>query len=212
MARLPPRLALAALAFAAAGPAAAAREEVVPIGANPGWRGAATEADRDRVRHWRDAWIEALARPAPAAKATRSRAAALCSSPTRPWPAPRRRPATMTAGRSSSARGAAADCPILPPIRPRSAGSRATGRRLRFTRLTGPQRPVGAIFPDNGRRMVFLGTLDARRREPRAPLRARPRARPRRPGRAGRPEPLADRLPAPHFESLLDVIELIPRR
>ena len=59
MARLP--LLLACLPRPSRPPLAAAREEVVPASAGSNWRAAATEHDRDRLRHWRDAWIDALA-------------------------------------------------------------------------------------------------------------------------------------------------------
>ena len=71
MARLSFRLSL--LAFAALAPAAIAmaREDVVPEKAGANWRAVATADDRNRIRHWRDAWVAALA------QANRSNAAAI---------------------------------------------------------------------------------------------------------------------------------------
>ena len=82
--------------------------------------------------------------------------------------------------------------------------------RLHFTKLTGSQRPVGTLFPDNGRRMVFLGTLMLGD-ETRALRYGRDRER-NLIGVVERVGPNRWRIafPYPHFESLLDVIELVP--
>ena len=84
--------------------------------------------------------------------------------------------------------------------------------RIHFTKLTGSQRPVGTIFPDNGRRLIFLGTLMLGD-ETRALRYSRDRER----DLIGIIERIGpDRwrmvFPRPHFESLLDVIELTPVR
>jgi hypothetical protein len=75
---------------------------------------------------------------------------------------------------------------------------------------SGPQRVLGALFPDIGRRMVFLGTLQLGD-EALAYRYGRDRER----DMVGLLERVGERrwrliLPAPHFESLLDVIELVP--
>jgi hypothetical protein len=85
------------------------------------------------------------------------------------------------------------------------------GGRLRFTKMTGSQRPVGDIFADNGRRMIFLGVLMLGD-EPRALRYGRDRER-NLIGLVERVGPSRWRIafPHPHYESLLDVIELVPR-
>lgn len=79
-----------------------------------------------------------------------------------------------------------------------------------FVKTNGSQRPVGLIFPDNLNRQIFLGTLQLG--DEKLPIdygidRMR--------DMAGIVERIGDNrwrlvLPAPTFESLLDVIELVP--
>src|SRR5205085_7853617 len=71
MPRLSFRLFLLACAALAPAAIAVARDEVVPPRAGSDWRAVATEEDRGRLRHWRDAWTDALA------QANRSNAAAI---------------------------------------------------------------------------------------------------------------------------------------
>jgi hypothetical protein len=79
-----------------------------------------------------------------------------------------------------------------------------------FTKLTGSQRPIGRLFPDSARRMIFLGTNQLG--DEKGIM------------RYGRDtdrdmiallEKIGDRrwrlvFPYPHFESVVDVIELVP--
>ncbi|WP_293646012.1 DUF4893 domain-containing protein [Sphingopyxis sp. RIFCSPHIGHO2_12_FULL_65_19] len=79
-----------------------------------------------------------------------------------------------------------------------------------LTKVTGSQRPVGLIFPDNLKRQVFLGTLELGD-EKMAVNYGSDRMR----DMAGLVERIGDNrwrlvLPAPAYESLLDVIELVP--
>jgi hypothetical protein len=204
---------LSILACAALAPAATAvaREEVVPERAGADWRVVATRNDRDRLRHWRDAWTDALA------QANRSNAAAINAGgtlfePDTALPGAQPPPGnyacrTVKLGRPRL--GGTLDYVEYPAFRCRVAQENG---RLHFTKLTGSQRPVGTIFPDNGRRMIFLGTLvlgDATGglRNSRAEER----------DMIGIVERVGDRrwrlvFPRPHFESLLDVIELTPVR
>lgn len=79
-----------------------------------------------------------------------------------------------------------------------------------MVKLTGSQRPVGLIFPDNLKRQVFLGTLELG--DEKLPISyGTDRMR----DMAGLVERIGDNrwrlvLPAPAYESLLDVIELVP--
>lgn len=84
------------------------------------------------------------------------------------------------------------------------------GKALRFTKLTGSQRHVGLIYPADQLRQVFLGTL-VLGDETQAYQYGRDRER----DLAGWVERIGDKrwrilLPYPHYESLVDVIELVP--
>ena len=214
MARLSLRLsvlAFAALAPAALAPAALAmtQEEVVTPRAGSDWRQVATETDRDRLRHWREAWIDALA------QANRSNAAAIAAGgalfqPDTALPGAQPPPGTYACRTVKLGRprlGGTLDYVEYPAFRCRI--SEAAGR-LHFTKLTGAQRPVGTIFPDNGRRMIFLGTLMLGD-ETQALRYSRDRER----DLIGIIERVGEQrwrmvFPRPHYESLLDVIELTP--
>ena len=205
------RLNLFALAAIAATAPAFSREEVVSERAGTEWRAVATRDDRDRIRHWRDTWTEALT------QANRSNAAAITAGGALFDPdtalANAQPPVgdyacrTVKLGRNE--RGGTLDYVEYPTFRCRIAQD---GGRLRFTKLTGSQRPAGNIFPDNGRRMVFLGTL-VLGDETRALRYGRDEER----DMIGILERVGERrwrlvFPRPHYESLLDVIELTPLR
>jgi len=208
MARLPLCLLLLA---AAVGPAAAAREEVVPASAGSDWRAAATPHDRNRLRHWRDAWVDALAQVNGGAHASEIARGGALFEPDAALPSAEPSPGdydcrTIKLGR---ARQAMLDYVAYPAFRCRIARA---GGRLHFTKLSGSQRQAGTLFPDNGRRMIFLGTLMLGD-ETRALRYGRDRERDligivERIG----PERWRIAFPRPHYESLLDVIELVPRR
>lgn len=205
------RLSLFALAALAAAAGAVARDEVVPPRAGSDWRAVATEEDRGRIRHWRDAWTDALA------QANRSNAAAISAGgalfepdtalPGAQPPAGDYACRTVKLGRNP--RGGVLDYIAYPVFRCRIA---LAGGRVHFTKLTGSQRPVGTIFPDNGRRMIFLGTL-VLGDEARALRYSRDDER----DLIGIIERIGERrwrlvFPRPHYESLLDVVELTPLR
>ena len=208
-----PQLRLLALALFSLAPVASAagREEVVAPRAGTYWREVATDDDRDRMRHWRDAWTAALA------QANRAHAAAIAAGGTlfdpdtaltgvQPPPGDY---ACRTVKLGRNADRGMLDYAEYPAFRCRIA---LEDGRLHFTRLTGTQRPVGTIFPDNNRRMIFLGTL-VLGDETRALRYGRDDQRDMI-GILERVGPERWRLvfPRPHFESLLDVVELTPSR
>jgi hypothetical protein len=85
-----------------------------------------------------------------------------------------------------------------------------SGRLQGFTKLSGSQRQVGYIFPHDQLRQVFLGTLvlgDEQRAIPYGADTDRDLA-----GFVERIGPARYRLllPSPRFESLIDVVELVP--
>jgi hypothetical protein len=87
---------------------------------------------------------------------------------------------------------------------------RIEGGLMSFAKLSGSQRPLGLFLPDTARRMVFLGTLqlgDERR--------ALEYGRDRERDMAAVVERVGERrwrvvFPFPHFESMVDIIELVP--
>lgn len=173
------------------------------------WRAVATDTDRARIRDWRDAWLEALQKARTAghgdAIVAEGRllvpdAAIAQVSP----PAGDYRCRVLKLGAKSEG---LLDYVTYPAFRCR-IGPGDTTRE--FVKLTGSQRPIGRLFPDGDQRMIFLGTLQLGDEE--GTLRYghdEDRAL------AGILERIEDRrwrlvFPRPHFESLVDVIELIP--
>lgn len=181
-------------------------EPAPPVAAN--WRSMATAADRERLRDWRKAWTTALA------KARLKNAAAIAEQgalfePDRAIsgavpPAGKYRCRVFKLGANGTAM---ADYTRYPDFECRVDQE---GDVSSFYKLTGAQRPVGFFLRDTPSRAVFLGTLrmgdemhqmhygrDAQR------------------DIAGIVERIGDKrwrltLPYPRFESLLDVIELVP--
>jgi len=209
-----PSLALASLAALALAACTTSRDVVAPPTAerpNDSWRALATEDDRGRLRRWREAWVEALAKARAAGHGDDIAREGTLLEPDAALAGARLPPGdyrcrtiklgARTAGHPDYAADPARRCRV-----------RANGNRLRFTRLDGPQRPIGVLFPDNGRRLVFLGTLQLGD-EALALRYSRDTER----DMAGVVERVGENrwrlvLPYPHFESLLDVIELTPGR
>lgn len=185
---------------------AAADPAVRPAPGPDDWRRVATAADRDRLRRWRDAWVTAL----PRARAADPRGVAaqgelffpdraLAGAP----PAGKYRCRVFKLG---SAGTATQDFTAYPAFDCRIDDE---GPVRSFYKLTGSQRPVGLLFAD-GDRSVFLGTLMLGNE--RAPLEY---GQDGERDMAGFLERVGERrwrlvLPYPRFESLLDVVELVP--
>jgi hypothetical protein len=204
--RLAPIFALAACAPQSVGPAAAVPETAA-------WRSVASETDRSRFRNWRSAWVKALQQARAAGHSAQIEAEGALLDPdaalAEPAPPPGNyRCRTLKLGAKGSIGGLA--WVAYPAFRCRVEA--AEGGALGFAKLSGSQRPVGRIFPDTARRMVFLGTLQLG--DEAGTL------------RYGHDEErdiigLVERVgqgrwriafPSPHFESLLDVVELVPSR
>lgn len=176
--------------------------------AAPDWRVVATPYDRQRLRDWRKAWMAALpqARAADAAGVAAQGALLapdLALAGATPPPGDYRCRVVKLGAKGAGMRGYTAypafDCRIG------SDDGVAT-----LEKLTGSQRPVGRILPDSSGRAVFLGTLvlgDERGAMRYGADQGRDMA-----GWVERigPERWRVVLPYPRFESLLDVVELVP--
>ncbi len=186
--------------------AAAAASEPSPSA--PDWRAVATSHDRDRLRHWRDAWMQALvqARAAdPKAIADQSDLFAPDRALVQPLPPPGDyRCRTYKLGATSAGLNGFVSYPAYP------CRIAKEGNVLSLTRYGGSQRPVGLIFNDLPTRAVFLGTLMLGQ-ENQALDYGRDQYR----DMAGFVERIGDSrwrlaLPYPATESKLDIIEITP--
>lgn len=177
--------------------------------ATANWREIATPADRGRVRAWRTAWTQALAR----AKSPADRAAVAGEGVLlRPdaglvEPAPPPGDYRCRTIKLGSQQAGGLDYIAYPTFRCRIARE---GDLLDFAKLSGSQRPAGLLFPDDGGRLVLLGSmtlgderrpLDYGRDAERDVVGLLERIGPRRWRLA---------LPFPRWESTMDVIELTP--
>ncbi len=174
------------------------------------WRQVATDDDRRRIREWRSAFVEALGEARGSGHGDEiAREGALLQPDSAldgaALPPGDYRCRTIKIG--SQGEGGL-DYIAYPWFRCRVAPD-AHGD-IRFTKLNGSQRPVGRLFAEHDLRQIFLGTLELGD-ESQALRYGRDRLR----NMAGIVERIGDRrwrmlLPYPHFESTLDVIELVP--
>ncbi len=186
-----------------AGSAALAKDPI-----DTDWRKVATRQDRERLREWRDAWMQALTK----VRATPEGAAGLAADPKlfdpdRSIEGAALKPGAyrcrvvrlggVGAGTRPLLSGAWADCRVV-----------EDGTTTRFM-TSGEQRASGNLFDGTDSRTVFLGTLALGDED-----------RPMRYGRDGRRDMagLVERigrarwrlvLPFPGFQSTLDVMEIV---
>ena len=178
----------------------------------PTWRQVATEDDRRRLREWRDAFVEALAEARASGNAADiAREGALLDPdsalPGAPLPAGDYRCRTIKLGSQGET-----DLNFIayPAFRCRVAPG--ADRLMHFTKLSGSQRPVGRLYAEHDRRQIFLGTMQLG--DERSVLSY---GRDRERNMAGIVERVGERrwrlvFPRPTFESIVDVIELVPVR
>ena len=177
--------------------------------ADGSWRATATEQDRTRIRNWHSSWTAALADARAGGFGTQidgegALLQPLAALPNPHLPAGDYRCRTIKLG--SQGRGGLSYV-AYGWFRCRVAVEQGLSS---LTKLTGSQRPVGLIFPDTLKRQVFLGTL-VLGDEGMALSYGTDRMR----DMAGLVERIGDNrwrlvLPAPAYESLLDVTELVP--
>lgn len=181
---------------------------VTPSGAAPrqtGWRAMATEHDRQRLRAWRDAWMQGLAAARAGDGAATVAADPALFDPDRSVPDPL--PPVGEYRCRAFKLGAARGVTVRPWGRCRVE---AEGPLLRVSRIDGPQRPTGLIFSDTAARAILLGTMvlsDEKRSLRYGRDQARDLA-----GMVQRIGPARWRivLPFPAYESVIDVVELVP--
>jgi hypothetical protein len=195
------------LAFAALSITACATTQATSTA--QGWQEAATEADRARLRDWRDAFSRALEQARAGGHAADVASEGVLLDPDAalggPIPVGDYRCRVIKVGAKSSG---LLNYVAYPGFRCRIE----QGKALRLTKLAGSQRQVGLIYPADQLRSVFLGTLvlgdetQAYRygTDPERDL-------------AGWVERIGDKrwriiFPYPHFESTLDVVELVPEQ
>ena len=174
------------------------------------WRDIATEHDRGRLRDWRTAWVEALGKARAAGHADDVAAEGVLLDPDAAQlgasPPPGRyacrviKVGAKSQGLLDYIAYPAFDCRIG-----------VENGVLSFAKLTGSQRPIGLILPDTERRSIFLGTLQLG--DERLALQY---GRDQERDMAGLVERIAPQrwriaFPYPHFESTIDVLELVPK-
>jgi hypothetical protein len=176
--------------------------------ATTNWREIASETDRQRLRDWRTAFTGALGAATRAGHAADIAREAPLLEPDAaiggPIPNGTYRCRVIKLGAKSPAM---LDWVSYPAFTCRVSQARELQK---LTKLTGSQRPVGLIFPNDQVRQVFLGALvlgDEQRAMQYGEDETRNVA-----GYVERIGPNRWRLvmPRPHFESQLDVMELVP--
>lgn len=207
-----PILTASLLLAAAAGLSACATmtppaEVIAPQGRD--WRTVATADDRARLRDWRDTFTDAVAaaRAAGHGPAIAAEGALLqpdAALPGGPLPNGTYRCRVIKVGARTPG---LLDYIAYPAF---SCRVRQERELQGFAKLTGSQRPVGLVFRNDALRQVFLGTL-VLGDEQRAMQYGRDRER----DLAAFVERIGPNrwrmvFPRPHFESQLDVIELVP--
>lgn len=173
------------------------------------WHQVATDKDRERLRTWRNAWISALGKIKAAGRGADLTGQGALFDPDRALsnaspPPGRYRCRVFKLGANGTAMR---DFTAYPPYECRINDE---GEVSSLYKVGGSQRPIGLLFPDGGARVVFLGTMmfgDEKK----------PMDYGRDDGRdmAGYIERVGDKrwrlvLPWPKFESIVDVVELVP--
>ena len=198
----------AALLVAISGCASVPKGSVALPATNHDWRAVVTDNDRNRLRDWRASFAAALvrARAGGHSAAIASEGRLLDPDAAIPGAIPNGRYRCRVIKLGAKSEG------LLDYIAYPAFACRVQQERdiQGFAKLSGSQRPVGLVFPGDAMRQVFLGAL-ALGDETRAMQYGRDPER----DVAAWVERIDQRrwrmvLPAPRFESLTDVIELIP--
>jgi Domain of unknown function (DUF4893) len=173
------------------------------------WKAVVTPTDMNRIRNWRTAFVKALelAKAKGSGPGIAAEGALLDPDAALETPAlapGRYRCRVIKLGGGAAHMAALVTYPATPCL------LTAEGDVVSFAKTGGVQRPVGLIFPGEGPRQIFLGTMMLGD-ETRALEYGRDATR----DMAGAVERIGPRrwrliLPYPHMESMMDVIELVP--
>lgn len=173
------------------------------------WRRAATPADRARLRAWRTTWLEAvgLARAEGAGPELTAQAPLFDPDAALPDPVPPAGDYRCRVFKLGARRAGTRHFTAYPSY---LCQIEAGDGQVHLRKIGGSQRPFGRIYPDETGRAVFLGTMllsDEARPIDYGRDAARDMA-----GFVQRIGPARWRVafPQPAFESMLDVIELVP--
>ena len=199
-------LSIALMIFVLSGCATSPRPAVTAVASD--WRTVATEDDRKRLREWRGDFARALQKARAAGHGAEIDAEGRLLMPDAALPGALPNGDYRCRIIKLGAQGAGMLPFVTYPAFP--CRVRAEMGVQGFAKLSGSQRPVGLLFPNDQLRQVFLGTLvlgDENRamqygNDPERDL-------------AGYLERIGDRrwrmiLPYPRFESVIDVVELVP--
>ncbi len=174
------------------------------------WRQIVSQADRDRLARWRGAWMAGLDKASAAGNRPQITAQGPLLKPDLALddPLPPGGDYSCRVFKMGAQTKGLLDYIAYPAFTCRL--SMLEGR-LHFVKIDGSQRPVGDIFPDEGSRMIFLGTMTLG--DETRPL---PYGRDAERDMAGIVERVAPRrwriaFPYPRWESTIDVLELIPK-
>lgn len=173
------------------------------------WRKVATSDDRARLKGWRDAWLAALDKARAAGNASAIAKQGALFDVDRSL-ARARPPAGDYRCRMFKLGGKGPSAPDFVAYSTFACRIDDEGEVAGFYKIGGSQRSVGLVFDDRSGRGVFLGTMMLGD-ETRPMDYGRDASR----DMAGYVERVGDKrwrivLPWPRFESLLDVIELVP--
>jgi hypothetical protein len=173
------------------------------------WHGVATQDDRERLRDWRSSFVSALKSARASGHAADIEREGVLLQPDAavaggPIPNGMYRCRVIKLGAKSPG---LLDYVAYPYFSCRVQQERELQG---FAKMTGSQRPIGLIFPGDAVRQVFLGTL-VLGDEDRAMQYGRDRDR----DVAGFVERIGPNrwrmlMPSPHFESRMDVMDLVP--
>jgi hypothetical protein len=162
------------------------------------------------LRQWRTAWVQGLSKAEAAGHRTEisKEGALLQPDAAMPWESPKPGSYSCRVVKIGAKGSGTLHYVAYPPF---DCRLRAENGMMSFTKLTGSQRPIGLFLPDTGQRMIFLGTLQLGD-EKRALQYGQDRER----DMAGVVERVGEKrwriaFPYPHFESTVDVLELVPR-
>lgn len=173
------------------------------------WRDVATPADRARIRDWYPAWTEGLASARIMGHAGEVAGEGVLLEPQAALPNPHLPPGDYRCRviKLGSPNGQGLGYVAYPYFNCRVAAEQDI---FSFTKVSGSQRQIGLIFDDSDRRKIFLGTL-ALGDEARA-LDYGSDASRNLAGLVERIGPMRWRIvfPRPAFESVVDVMELVP--